>query len=261
MLKTRIISAVIGIPVLLFILYQGGLAWTALFILLAVIALYEYLDMMKKHGQNPQFISAYSLLLLMLFRAQATQYFLPVLMAIILLIVLECVLLYPKFSLEDIALNFLGAFYIGFLFSFALQIQTIEQPFFTILLLLLITWGSDIGGYLFGRFWGKTKMTPLLSPNKTWAGSAGGIILASAVALIYSCFFPLDGLGGCQILVMAVLGSVAAQLGDLFESGMKRYFGVKDSGNIIPGHGGVLDRFDSFMLVLPVIYYFIVFCG
>lgn len=259
MLKTRIISAVIGIPVLLFILYQGGLAWTALFVLLAVIALYEYLDMMRKHGHIPQFLIAYGLLFLMLFREQAAQYFLPLLMVIIMLIVLECVLMYPKFSLEDIAINFLGAFYIGFLFSFALLMKTIQQPFYVMLLVLLVTWGSDIGGYLFGRLWGKNKMAPLLSPNKTWAGAAGGLVLASAVAVAFACFFPLDGLTVGQILVMAVLGSAAAQLGDLFESGMKRYFGVKDSGNIIPGHGGVLDRFDSFMLVLPVIYYFIYF--
>ncbi|HPT70009.1 MAG TPA: phosphatidate cytidylyltransferase [Syntrophomonas sp.] len=259
MLKTRIISAVIGIPVLLFILYQGGLAWTALFVVLAVFALYEYLDMMRKHGHKPQFIIAYGLLLLMLFREQTAQYFLPLLLAVILLIVLECVLMYPKFSLEDIAINFLGAFYIGFLFSFALQMQTIEQPFLAMLLVLLVTWGSDIGGYLFGRLWGKNKMAPLLSPNKTWAGAVGGVVLASAVAIAFGCIFPMNGLTVGQILIMAVIGSAVAQLGDLFESGMKRYFGVKDSGNIIPGHGGVLDRFDSFMLLLPVIYYFIIF--
>jgi phosphatidate cytidylyltransferase len=260
MLKTRIISAVIGIPVLLFILYQGGLAWTALFVLLAVVALYEYLDMMKKHGQKPQLLIAYGLLFVMLFREQAAQYFLPLIMTIILLMVLECVLLYPKFSLEDIAINFLGTFYIGFLFSYAQNMQTIDQPFFAMLLVLLITWGSDIGGYLFGRLWGKNKMAPLLSPNKTWAGAAGGLILSSAVAVVFGWLFPLDGLTIEQILVMALLGSIAAQLGDLFESGMKRYFEVKDSGNVIPGHGGVLDRFDSFILVMPVIYYFIYFC-
>lgn len=259
MLKTRIITALIGIPVLLFILYQGGLAWTALFVLLGIVALYEYLDMMQKSGRQPQFLSAYGLLLLLLFREQAVLYFHPLLMAIIILMVLECVLWYPKFNLEDIALNFLGAFYIGFLFSFALQIQTIDQPFFTMLLVLLVTWGSDIGGYLFGRLWGKTKMTPQLSPNKTWAGAAGGIILASATAAVFSYIFPLPGLNITQILIMAVLGSVAAQLGDLFASAIKRFFGTKDSGYIIPGHGGVLDRFDSFMLVLPVIYYFIFF--
>jgi phosphatidate cytidylyltransferase len=259
MLKTRIISAVIGIPVLLFILYQGGLAWTALFVLLAVVALYEYLDMMKKHGHKPQYIIAYGLLLVMFFRGQADQYFLPLLMTVILLMVLECVLMYPKFNLEDIAINFLGTFYIGFLFSFAQQMQKIDQPFWAMLLVLLITWGSDIGGYLFGRLWGRNKMAPLLSPNKTWAGAAGGLILSAAVAVLFGCYSPLGGLTSGQILIMALAGSVAAQLGDLFESGMKRFFEVKDSGNVIPGHGGVLDRFDSFILVMPVIYYFLYF--
>lgn len=259
MLKTRIITAVIGIPVLLFILYQGGLAWTALFVLLGMVALHEYLDIMQKSGRQPQFISAYGLLLLMLFREQAALYFYPLLLAIIIAVVLQCVLSYPKFSLDDTALSFLGAFYIGYLFSFAMQIQTIAQPFYTILMVLLVTWGSDVGGYLFGRLWGKSKMAPLLSPNKTWAGAVGGVILAVVAAVVFSYIFPLPGIDGIRILILAVFGSIAAQLGDLFASAIKRFFGAKDFGHIIPGHGGVLDRFDSFMLVMPVIYYFILF--
>lgn len=260
MLKTRIITAVIGIPLLLAILFWGGLAWTTLFVLMAGIALYEYLNMMKAHGQTPPYLSAYSLLLVLLFRPQLADYFLPLLVAVVLLNVMECVIMYPKYKLEDIALTFLGAFYIGFLISYALLIKSLEQPFFVILLVLLVTWGSDVGGYLFGRLWGRTKMSPQLSPNKTWAGAIGGVILAILAAGIFYYLFPLPALTLVEILALAGIGSVAAQLGDLFASAMKRYFGAKDSGHIIPGHGGVLDRFDSFMLVLPVIYYAIYFC-
>ncbi len=261
MLKTRIITAIIGIPVLLFILYQGGLAWMALFVLLGMTALYEYLAMMKIHGRSPLYLPAYALLVLILLRGQAGPYFASLLMAVVLLIVVQGVFLYPKYNLDDIAQTLLGAFYIGFLLSFALLIQGLAQPFFIILLVLLVTWGSDIGGYLFGRLWGKTKMAPLLSPNKTWAGAVGGVVLASIAAIVFAYFIPLAGVSLVQTMILAVLGSVAAQLGDLFESAMKRYYGVKDSGYIIPGHGGVLDRFDSFMLVLPVFYYFIYFFG
>lgn len=260
MLRTRIITAVIGIPLLLAILYWGGLAWTALFVLMAGVALYEYLDMMKAHGQTPQYLSSYGLLCLLLFRGQAAHYFLPLLLAVILLIVLESVIMYPKYKLEDIALTFLGAFYIGFLFHFALLIKSLDQPFLVILLVLLVTWGSDIGGYLFGRLWGKTKMVPQLSPNKTWVGAIGGVLLAIVAAGVFYYYFPLLQLNTVQILILAGIGAIAAQLGDLFASAMKRYFGTKDSGNIIPGHGGMLDRFDSFMLVLPVLYYFLYFC-
>lgn len=259
MLKTRIITAVIGIPLLLLILYQGGLAWTALFVFLAAVALYEYWGMMKSNGHNPQYVSAGFLLLLLFFRQQAGEYFMPLLLAAVLLMVLETVILYPRFQLEDIALSWMGAFYTGFLFGFALLLQQAPQPFPTVLLVFLVTWGSDVGGYLFGRLWGKNKMTPLLSPNKTWVGAIGGMILAVAAAATFYYFYPLAGLSLAHFMVMALLGSVSAQLGDLFESAIKRYFGAKDSGSIIPGHGGVLDRFDSFLLVLPVFYYFIMF--
>ena len=257
MLKTRIITAVIGVPLLLAILYLGGLAWSALFVLLAVVALYEYLAMMQQNGQSPQYLPAFMLLFLLLFQTQTGPCFTPLLMAVIMLIVLEGVFFYPQFNLADTAQSFLGAFYIGFLLHFALLIQDLPKPFLTILLIFLVTWGSDIGGYVFGRLWGKRKMTPLLSPNKTWAGAMGGVLMATLAAVGFEYFVPLAGFSLGKMIFLAAIASVAAQLGDLFESAMKRSFGVKDSGWIIPGHGGVLDRFDSFMLVLPVFYYFL----
>jgi len=261
MLRTRIITAVIGIPLLLGLLYIGGLAWTLLFALMAFLALYEYLQMMKTRGCKPPILSAYLLLYVLMFLEQLAIYWLPLLLATILFMVIEFVLVYPQRSLDDLALGFLGAFYIGFLLSFALALQQLDQPFIYITLVFILTWASDIGGYLFGRLWGKKKLTPQLSPNKTWAGAIGGVFLTLLLALAFVLYLDLPGLTIGEVLGLAWLGSLAAQFGDLFASAMKRYFGVKDSGHIIPGHGGVLDRFDSFMLVLPVVYYFLFFLG
>jgi phosphatidate cytidylyltransferase len=119
-----------------------------------------------------------------------------------------------------------------------------------------VVWATDIGGYFVGRGIGGPKLWPRISPNKTWAGAAGGF----AASLVVAAGFAGFGLGrsGPLLLVSAVL-SIASQLGDLFESAVKRRFGVKDSGHIIPGHGGLLDRLDGFVaaIVLAAIFGFL----
>lgn len=257
MLRTRIITAVVGIPLFLGVLYLGGLAWSIVFGLMGFVALYEFLNMMKIRGFTPLMISPYGILLVLLFREALASYCWLLLFAIILIMIINLVLTYPKRNLNDLAIGFFGAFYIGFLLSYALSLQNLLQPFLYIVLACILTWSSDIGGYLFGRLWGKTKLTPQLSPNKTWAGAVGGVSLTIILVLTSYFILPVEKLTLVHLLCLALAGSLAAQFGDLFASAMKRFFAVKDSGNIIPGHGGVLDRFDSFMLVLPVLYYFL----
>ncbi len=259
MLRTRIITAVVGIPLLLGALYLGGLAWSIVFGLMGFLALYEFLNMMKTRDFTPSMITPYGILFVLLFRETLASYCLPFLFAIILIMIIELVLMYPKRNLNDLAIGFFGAFYIGYLLSYGLALQNLLQPFLYIVMACILTWSSDIGGYLFGRLWGKRKLSPQLSPNKTWAGAIGGVSLTIILALSSYFILPLEKLTLIHLLYLALASSLAAQFGDLFASAMKRFFGVKDSGNIIPGHGGVLDRFDSFMLVLPVLYYFLYF--
>lgn len=121
---------------------------------------------------------------------------------------------------------------------------------FTVLLVLLVVWASDIGAYLFGRLIGGPKLAPGLSPNKTWAGALGGLALAVVVGILMANEFgaPSWAKGG----VIAIVLSLASQSGDLAESAFKRRFGVKDSGALIPGHGGILDRLDGMLAAAPV---------
>jgi phosphatidate cytidylyltransferase len=119
-----------------------------------------------------------------------------------------------------------------------------------VLFIVLVVWASDIGAYLCGRLVGGPKLAPAISPGKTWSGAAGGLLGVAVVGVIASLLTP----GGHVLhgaMVAAGLG-VASQLGDLLESGLKRYFGVKDSGQLIPGHGGLLDRLDGMLLAVPV---------
>ncbi len=144
-------------------------------------------------------------------------------------------------------------------FSFALglpKFSTVDGTFsLEVFFLFVLIWSSDSFAYFAGRLFGKHKMAPKISPKKTWEGFAGGVILTLILSFFIEKFHPeLRG----NWIVVGFLVAVFAPIGDLVESQLKRTFGVKDSGNIIPGHGGVLDRLDSFIICVPVVYlYFI----
>lgn len=118
-----------------------------------------------------------------------------------------------------------------------------------IIYLLIIIWSTDSFAYLVGRKIGKTKLAPKISPNKTWEGAIGGTVVATALASIYLVAVEPIGMSLWISIIVTILLSITGQIGDLLESFVKRYYGVKDSGNILPGHGGILDRFDSLLLV------------
>ncbi len=147
--------------------------------------------------------------------------------------------------------------YVSLPFGFALGLPKFYDGTFTweVFLLFVLIWSSDSFAYFTGRLFGKHKMAPKISPKKTWEGFVGGVIFTLVLGYFIEQKFP--ELRGNWIIV-GFLVSVFAPIGDLVESQLKRTFGVKDSGNIIPGHGGVLDRLDSFIIAAPVVYlYFI----
>lgn len=151
--------------------------------------------------------------------------------------------------------------YLALPFGFALglpKFSTLDtEKTFTleVFMLFVLIWSSDTFAYLTGKFFGKHKMAPKISPKKTWEGFAGGVVLTLVLGFFVEQYFPeLRG----NWMIVGLLVSIFAPLGDLVESQLKRSFAVKDSGNIIPGHGGVLDRLDSFIICAPVVYlYFI----
>lgn len=258
MLKTRIITALVGVPLLLGLLYLGNPFWKIFFVLLACLALYEFNSMMKAKELRPFDISAFLFLLaiLLVYDKEYASFFYY---TIVLISIFIIVLTYPRYNINDVSISIFAALYIAFLMHYAIKISYLPEAFFIILLVFLISWSSDTGGYFFGKYLGQKKLAPQLSPKKTWAGALGGILLTIISTLM---FFYIWGMGNnllIYIIIFSIVASIAAQIGDLFVSSMKRYFQVKDTGNIIPGHGGVLDRFDSFILVVPLVYYFFIF--
>jgi phosphatidate cytidylyltransferase len=128
--------------------------------------------------------------------------------------------------------------------------QPPESGGVNVIVLLLVVWASDIGAYLAGRAFGGPRLAPVISPGKTWSGAVGGLVAAAAVGIAASAILG-KGAPSWRPVVFAVLLGVVSQAGDLFESHLKRHFGVKDSGNMIPGHGGLLDRLDAVLTAAP----------
>jgi phosphatidate cytidylyltransferase len=258
MLKTRLITTVIGIPILLGVLYNGGILWDTFFVLLGMVGLWEFYSMMRQKGFIPIVINGYLLLYFLVFYDRLAQLGLFFLFLIFILVVVSSVVNYPRIKITDIALSLTGAFYLGGLLYYPIKIATLREPFMVILLVFLLTWASDTGGYMGGRLFGKHKLAPLLSPGKTWEGAVGAIVLPIIAAGCFS-IMAMKNVNPAYVLILGLIVGVLAQFGDLFMSSIKRFFEVKDSGWIIPGHGGALDRFDSFLMAAPAVYYFFLF--
>lgn len=253
-MKVRTLTAIIALLIFLPILLQGGMILMLFAYLLALIALKELLNMnMIKFLSIPGLISALALVIIMLPQdagdwVQVIQ--LKGLIAMSFIVLSYTVLSKNRFSFMDAAFCLMTVAYIGI--GFMYFYETRSEGLHYILYAFLIVWLTDTGAYIFGKLMGKHKLWPVISPNKTIEGFIGGIICSILVPLIMQFFVDFH-MNIWTLLLVTIILSMFGQLGDLVESGFKRHFGVKDSGRILPGHGGILDRFDSFMFVLPLL--------
>lgn len=256
-LKQRVITAVVALIIFIPIVFLGGTLIEIAALALAVVAMSEVLIMKRILLVTPEaIISILGTLFLVAPKSwmhdlpsQINTPFFSLIFAIALMV--RVVFSKNRFNFDDAGVLTLTMLYIGFGFNMFVQARTVGLGM--LMYLLLTVWSTDSGAYLVGRKIGKTKLAPQISPNKTWEGSIGGTIVAVIVGIIFS----VTGLihyGILATILMTLFLSIAGQLGDLIESSLKRYYGVKDSGRILPGHGGILDRFDSLLLVLPMAY-------
>ncbi len=254
---TRIISALVGLPILLFFIYLGGGAFAFMIAVLATVGLYE---LARMTGGKQQFLLVPVLLgVWLMLLGSYLQWENWTALGILLtfcIVFAVAVFQFPAFNVEDIAINFLGLIYIGWTMAHLIALDGLENGRLLVLYLFVAIWSSDSGAYFVGRFLGRHKLCPRVSPKKTVEGSIGGIVTTCVLLSLLNLYVRM--LPPVTVVMIAVVISIIGQIGDLIESLMKRYYGVKDSGKLIPGHGGVLDRFDSVMLAAPVLYYGIV---
>jgi phosphatidate cytidylyltransferase len=269
-LLLRIITGVVGIALAAVVIQTGGYVFAGAVILLSLIGWHEYARAFMHHGDPIAYFAGMIILLLLGGCAWlgTSDEFLAVATLGMLFIFMEAVLLHRRFSIASASLSVAGIFYVGFSFSHLLLLRAMEGDAMVaspagnmtwgcalVWVALIGTWASDTFAYFTGSLLGSHKLCPSISPGKTVEGFVGGFIgTVLSVIAVGRLVFDFD------IILLAVLGvciAIAAPLGDLVESVIKRYTGIKDSGNIIPGHGGVLDRFDSVMFSVPVVYYFV----
>jgi phosphatidate cytidylyltransferase len=238
-LVMRIVAALVMAPLTIGLAYAGGSAWAVLVTLVAVGLFVEWLTIVGAGRDFPVLGSGIAALLasggcLAFDRLDGAIAFL--LLGLVVVAVL---------SAERRRWTAPGFFYAAAAQLASVLVRADEDwGFVALVLILLIVWVTDIGGYFAGRGIGGPKLWPRVSPKKTWAGAAGGFI----ASLVIAACFALFGFGKLlPLLMVAAILSIISQLGDLFESAVKRQFGVKDSSHLIPGHGGLLDRLDGFV--------------
>lgn len=269
-LSKRVIFSVIAAPTAILIVYLGGPALVALVGVISGIATWEFYRLSRATGAEPfegLGITLAALLPIALYARELGLTRLPVTAAAVIAIstLAAAIWLRPpgRKPTLAVAITVFGVIYAGqlsYLYGLRYHPYVIGAAAGAALvtLPLLITWATDVGAYFVGRTMGRSLLAPAISPKKTWAGAVGGLVLAVFVAVFYVSYVlrPVASLSMTLSATVAfgAIASIAAQVGDIAESLLKREAGVKDSSSIIPGHGGVLDRFDSMLFVLPVSY-------
>ncbi len=266
MLGTRVLTAVIGLAALFAVTCAGGAVFSIATALLSAAALIEFHASFKKAGYSPSLpVSLVNCIFVALagffdfdpLAGVSSGVFLGLLLVIfiqVFVLLLLVVFNRNKFRFIDAALTLGGIFFIPFMLSFLVLIRNMPGGESSIWLVFIGAWSADTFAYFAGRKFGKRKLIPEISPKKTVEGSIAGF--AASVVLV-SLYGFLSISPQLHFLIIGIITGIVSQLGDLAASAVKRYAGVKDYGGILPGHGGIMDRFDSIIFIAPLIYFYL----
>jgi phosphatidate cytidylyltransferase len=258
----RILTIIVSVPVIVACTYYGGWGFFVLVTALAVLSLNEFYSLMHKKGYSPSYTVG---MIATVFFTWFTTYTLKhphwepyatgiLTTAIIITFSAGIFLKKAQDSTVNASITLLGILYIGWLFSYLILIREMTLHGAYLFFLIIAVWTCDVTAYLVGTYFGRVKLSPYISPKKTVEGAVSGLVVSVIAAAIFSRLIDMSLMHG--IILGFVIG-IVCQISDLVESLIKRDAGVKDSSNIIPGHGGFLDRMDSFILTAPIMYYYI----
>lgn len=256
MFKTRLISGIVLVIIALATIISGS--WILFFTLLAVslIGMRELYKVMKVSDEHVTVLELVGYLGAVLYyiamKADFGNYGTMAIIISMILILFVYVFGYPKYHAEQVMAAFFGVVYVAVMLSFIYLTRSLPDGKFLVWLIFLCSWGCDTCAYCVGMLIGKHKMAPVLSPKKSIEGAVGGVAGAALLGVIYAA--ATQGKMAEYALICAV-GALISMVGDLAASAIKRNQNIKDYGKLIPGHGGILDRFDSVIITTPVIYY------
>jgi len=260
----RTLINVIGIPAILFLLWRGGPMFGLFIFLVMMIGIDEFYRMNTNERQTPVKVIGYILTGLM----AAYYFWLPVITLLEGLLLLACFIIISLFiemgrdklnSTRNMGITVLGIMYVPVLLGSVIALRnldTVYSTYFTVSMVVAI-WICDSAAYIFGMKWGQKKIFPRVSPNKSWVGSMAGLVSSFVVFYGLQMWNILPDLTLLDIAVLSIITGFFGQAGDFAESLLKRDVGVKDSGKLLLGHGGVLDRFDSITFASPLTYAYI----
>ena len=260
---TRFLSGVVLLALLIFVLYVGDnllLISLALLSLIGLVELFRVFNLAKTRiGFIGYVFAIFYYIIIYYYRSSGILLFL---ITMLMLLLMFYVFSYPLFNIKEVSLIFFGLIYVAVTFSFIYLIREKNAlGKYLVWLIFIASWGADTSAYCIGMLFGKHKLSPILSPKKTIEGAIGGIVGASILGAFFTYFvlakfFRADlPISLIRISIACGIGAVISMLGDLAASAIKRDYNTKDYGDIIPGHGGVLDRFDSVIFTAPVLFF------
>ena len=261
MFKTRLISGIILVAAALALILAGGKVLWGAMLLISAVGLYEFYKAIRLFWDKIAvlgFVALIAYYVLLLFVAPDRALALTAIGLLVLLMIF-LVITYPSYQISQLGTVMFGVFYVPVTLSFIYLTRDLPHGKCLVWLIVLASWGCDTLAYCTGMLIGKHKMTPRLSPKKTIEGAVGGVLGAVLLSVIYAAIMRAASPGtGAHIgwfALICFVGAIISQFGDLAASAIKRSFDIKDYGNLIPGHGGILDRFDSVIITAPVIYF------
>lgn len=260
MFRTRLISGIVLMAIAIALLVYGSypLFWVITGIsIIGLFELYRAVGMEKTLPAVVGYIS--SIVVDILILDDAYEYLLMWLILTLMVMMACYVIAYPKFNSEQMTMLFFGLIYVTVMLSFVFKVRFVANGILLVWLIFIGAWGSDTCAYCVGKLCGKHKLPSELSPNKTIEGCVGGIIGAALIGFLFALVFFDNTEYWWKFAVIGGVSSVISQIGDLTASAIKRNHDIKDYGKLIPGHGGILDRFDSIIFIAPVVFYLVTF--
>lgn len=259
MFKTRLLSGIVLVIVLVVTVGYGGPLLYGILLTASLIGLTELYKVVKIQEQAlgvAGYLAAIGYYVLI--ELNRMEYAVPLFILFLMLVMAVYVFAYPKFRAEQVTMAFFGVFYVAVMLSFVYQTRELPDGGVMVWLIFLSSWGCDTCAYCVGVLFGRHKMAPVLSPKKSVEGGVGGVAGAALLGAVFAA--AMNQFAGATVspLLCAVIcgvGGGISQIGDLCASAIKRNHEIKDYGKLIPGHGGILDRFDSVIFTAPIIYY------